>query len=170
MQQIKYEDRRNLPNVSAVYVVRSESQVLYVGSSWTLRQRFISHHRRDAFLAHNATFIEWEECPDDQMADIERKLVRKLSPLLNIAASRPKEKKIRQKVSTATPQLTSWRDACISALSSYVEGKPKEKTLVEISEATGVSVGWLKQLLAGNIDNPGILYIESVSGYLKKAN
>lgn len=170
MQQVKYEDRRSLPNCSAVYVVRSETQVLYVGSSWTLRQRFVSHHRRDAFLAHNATVIEWQECEDDEIADIERKLVRKLSPLLNIAASRPKAKKVKQKPTGIAPQLTSWRDACISALASYVEGKPKEKTLVEVSEATGVSVGWLKQLLAGNIDNPGILYIESVSEYLKKAN
>ena len=167
MQRIAYEERRNLPNVSAVYVVRNEKQVLYVGSSWTLRQRFASHHRRDAFHAHNATAIEWQECEDADMPELERRLVRELSPLLNVAASRPKAKKVAKAV-TAAPQLTSWRDKCISELSAYVEGKPKERTLVEVSEACGVSVGWLKQLLAGKIDNPGILYVEAVSEYLKK--
>ncbi len=168
MQKISYEERRSLPNISAVYVVRNETEVLYVGSTWTLRQRFASHHRRDAFAMHGATVIEWQEASEEEIAEIERRLVRELSPLLNRLASRPKQRKEAAKPNPVIANSTWWRDETIADLKAYVEGKAKDKTFAEISDACGFSVGWLKTLAAGKIDNPGILYIGALSEYLNK--
>ena len=169
MNRINYAERHSLPNVSAVYVIRSETDTLYIGSSWTLRARLNTHNLREAFAAHGAKFVDWESCEADELSELENRLIRELSPLLNKLASRPKNKKQSKASSKAQLTLTSVRDNCIAKLLAYLEGKPKEKTFAEIAEAINVSAGWLKQLAARKIENPGVVSIETLSFYLERA-
>lgn len=170
MQRTNYEDRRTLPNVSAVYVVRNEKAALYVGSTWTLRQRLISHNKREAFEANGAAFIDWVEVSDEQLEELEKKLVRDFMPTLNKLAHRSKVKKKPKVESVGYPQQTSWRDLAISLLQAHLKDKPLDKTLAEISKQINVSISWLKLMAKGKIENPGTVTIETLIEFLKNYN
>lgn len=168
MHRIKYEDRKLLPNLTAVYVVRSATEVLYVGSTWTLRERMLKHNKKKDFVALGACLVEWLEVSDEVLGDEERRLVRSLMPTLNSNASRPKKRKPVQAV-CKVPQITSLRDETRTLLASYMAGKAVDKTLTVLAEEMQVSVNWIKLFVGGKIANPGVNTIETLNVYLKKA-
>lgn len=170
MQRTNYEDRRTLPNVSAVYVVRNEQGALYAGSTWTLRQRLVSHNKREAFEANSAAFIDWVEVKDEQLEETEKKFVREFMPTLNKLAHRSKVKKKPVTVPVGYPKQTSYRDLAISLLQDHLKDKPLDKTLAEVSKEIDVSISWLKLMAKGKIDNPGTVTIETLIEFLKNYN
>jgi hypothetical protein len=170
MQRTNYEDRRMLPNVSAVYVVRSEQAALYVGSTWTLRQRLVSHNKREAFEANGAIFIDWVEVTDEQLEETEKRFVREFMPTLNKLAHRTKVKKVQKTAPVGYPKQTNWRDFAVSLLQQHLKDKPLDKTLAEVAKEINVSISWLKLMAKGKIDNPGTVTIETLIEFLKNYN
>lgn len=78
-------ERNNFPSISCIYfVVDSESQVVYVGRTNNLKNRWIRHHRReDIKLIQNAS-VAWLEVTDiDSLAELEQSIIERLNPQLN---------------------------------------------------------------------------------------
>lgn len=83
----------NLPFSPGVYIVLSGSEeVLYVGITKNLNQRwnqeYRRHHRHDQLIEVNAQKICWIEVPQqpylrEALERLENKLIRELSPIFN---------------------------------------------------------------------------------------
>ena len=75
-----------LPQISGVYIVvnQEQNEVLYVGQSIDIRQRWTGHHRHSEIL-HNwpNSHIVWIECKTMGLDRLERLLIKSLSPKLN---------------------------------------------------------------------------------------
>lgn len=173
MQSIPYEQRAALPNIVAVYIVRSESECLYVGSSWTLRQRFASHTKQKEFAKHKACTIEYLPCSDEELATLEDQTARKYLPTLNKltsrASKRPTPRKAKGQNVWAKEANESF-NTIIAAFKSRYEGNPVSKTSAKISEDTGLGVHWLNALYYGQIPNPSYNKIRALAIYLGVAN
>jgi len=65
-------------------------------------------------------------------------------------------------------RLTQWRDEAAELL----RNRPVSLKLKTIAEETGVSVGWLRAFGRGDIPEPSVVSIETLTFYLKnyKAN
>jgi excinuclease UvrABC nuclease subunit len=170
MQSIHYKDRKLLPNVSAVYAVKSEKEVLYVGSTWTLRKRFTSHSQKFAFETYKANLIEWIEVSNENLVETERLWIRELKPTLNKTASRKTKKREHQHSNYFIFAGPSMRDEALDLLKQYMEGKPVEKTFATIANEIEVSISWLNHFIKGKINNPGVITIETLVEYLKTQN
>lgn len=168
MKRISYAERKSLPNVTAVYIVKAKEIALYVGSTLTLRTRLMAHHKRDAFAYNNATSIEWLEVEEDDLAEKEKEFVRTFKPTLNSVAARakPYKKQKRKASSHKLNFLTSWRDECISLFNE----RPVSLLLSTIAKDMGVSLAWLRMFGRGEILNPGVCTIETLIEYLKNHN
>lgn len=76
--------RRELPNCPAVYFAISESrEILYIGRSRSLVERWRAHHRIEQFL-ETPVLIAWLSVENSsELNAIERALIRRFSPPLN---------------------------------------------------------------------------------------
>lgn len=59
---------------------------------------------------------------------------------------------------------TSWRDETISLL----RNRPASLTTDMIAEQLGVTRSWLNLLVAGKIQNPGVVHIENLNKFLSE--
>lgn len=77
-----------LPSSSGCYIVRSGERVVYVGMSTCLVARWFTkdakHHRHDFIKEYfpDAT-IQYILCPQHNLKEKERELIRKLKPIMN---------------------------------------------------------------------------------------
>lgn len=87
LPSVRFEDRRLLPAIPAVYLVRAPKRTLYVGSSNNLRQRFQCHSHARIFKAWPTPLtIAWY-CLDEPRGAIcweEFQMIQRHKPLLNI--------------------------------------------------------------------------------------
>lgn len=80
-ERVGMSDRKSLPPVSGVYFVLDGIEVLYVGVTKNLRNRWIHHHRQ-AFVPDTAQ-IAFFRVPYEQLVFIEWRFIQLLKPTLN---------------------------------------------------------------------------------------
>lgn len=150
-----------MPNVCGVYIVKTATQILYVGSSWRIGKRMRHHEKHRVFEELGATQIEWYEFAEDELVKKERQFCVELLPLLNSFASRTNKK--RSPVERPPIALMEDEDGAPfpslediqAAFKQYLLGKPVNKTLEQMAKEINVSVSWLKAFRSGTIPEPG---------------
>lgn len=77
--------RSQLPKVPAVYfVIAEDNQIIYIGQSVNLAQRWIHHHRRAEFADTAKAQIAWLEVSDtNSRVSLESSLIAHFQPSLN---------------------------------------------------------------------------------------
>lgn len=83
---IPLSGRKNLPEVSAIYLVWSaEGKLLYIGRTVNLKNRWLNHHRLQdlALIGIDNVFIAWFETDKERLPEIEQTLIDNLEPTLN---------------------------------------------------------------------------------------
>lgn len=76
--------RSALPTCPAVYFVLEGNQVLYVGRTVNLWQRWVNHHRYSQLKGIDNARIAWLECSDSNLLpEIEAALIEHFQPSLN---------------------------------------------------------------------------------------
>ncbi|MEH2047521.1 GIY-YIG nuclease family protein [Nostoc sp.] len=77
-------EKNNLPEISAVYLVWSSNNLLYIGKTTNLRNRFFQHHRIVQFVeAGTDTRIGWFPVAVDGLTYVEDSLIELLEPEFN---------------------------------------------------------------------------------------
>lgn len=78
-------DLENLPAVSAIYRVRYEGEVVYVGQTKNLKQRWKAHHILAQLMQHYGTdwTLEWTEIAPRHLNRAEAFAHRYFRPALN---------------------------------------------------------------------------------------
>jgi hypothetical protein len=126
-------ERYSLPSCCAIYFVLLGEQVLYVGRSINLAQRWLSHHRWNQLTQTYPTArIAWVECSDSELLPkLEAALIERFSPKLNgepleglvaIRIFMPSE--LRDDFKTVcTIEKTTMNKAVVEFAKSYVEQK-----------------------------------------------
>ena len=77
------EEKNCLPSVAGIYIVYVGSEVLYVGRSINIKQRWSSHHKVGLISKHPGAKIAWIECDSLFLHDLEYGLIASLSPAEN---------------------------------------------------------------------------------------
>ena len=75
-----------LPPLPGIYIVYQHEQVLYVGQTMCLNQRWNTHHRRKDFSHYPTPWLAWHVLPRATLTDVrqkERLLITTLQPILN---------------------------------------------------------------------------------------
>ncbi|BDA71713.1 hypothetical protein CAL7716_058790 [Calothrix sp. PCC 7716] len=76
--------KKQLPIISAIYFVLSESEILYIGKSLNLNNRWKTHHRRFDFLRYENITIYWYQYTEiETLIELEAYLISKYSPKIN---------------------------------------------------------------------------------------
>ncbi len=87
INSISFEQKRQLPRVSAIYFVLDSCEgILYVGETQSLFFRFLSHSHNLHFKKWKASAIKWmcaQELTSKNRKHLERALIKKLLPPLN---------------------------------------------------------------------------------------
>lgn len=85
LPSLPLEQCRKLPNYSGIYFVLSASDdILYIGCSANLQERWIVHHRYQQFQEIGNVRISWLQVQDaSQVNVIEQELISYFNPLLN---------------------------------------------------------------------------------------
>jgi excinuclease UvrABC nuclease subunit len=75
---------KNLPYKPGCYIIRNGSQVLYVGQSVNVKQRWLSHTHKN-FIERNfpGVTIEVVLCEEKELTLKENQLIKNLQPILN---------------------------------------------------------------------------------------
>lgn len=80
---MRFDDKSHLPNLPAVYFVLGDKQLLYIGMTIDLKQRFLGHHRMSDFLG-TAEYILWANPKDNQsLQQAENDFIAAFQPPLN---------------------------------------------------------------------------------------
>jgi hypothetical protein len=117
LPSVPLADRKALPASAAIYFVLSGDTVLYIGQTWSLRQRWAAHHRLDQINEYGACRIAWIQVDDIVLLDdIERACIEHFSPVLN-RQSGPSRQKFDETSLAAREKLSagdrgSYRRAC----------------------------------------------------------
>jgi excinuclease UvrABC nuclease subunit len=81
---VLFAEREALPKISAVYFALSMTgEVLYVGATNDLRQRWRTHHRIPRLETLGCTSIAWYACPEEATAELECAMIQHFQPPLN---------------------------------------------------------------------------------------
>lgn len=80
---MSYEHHANLPDISAVYAVLCDDEVLYVGSAINLRKRWLNHHRARLIAPLSNTVIVWQITDRQLLRETETKYIKLLKPAWN---------------------------------------------------------------------------------------
>jgi hypothetical protein len=76
-----FAQRAELPEVSGVYIVFRGTQVLYVGQSLNIRQRWANHHRISQLS--DTDRVAYMVVPSDCLIEVENQYISLLQPSLN---------------------------------------------------------------------------------------
>jgi DNA-binding Xre family transcriptional regulator len=86
---VSIEERDKLPRMAGVYVAASEGEVLYVGQSTNIKQRWKSHEKLQELSAYPRVRVGWLKVEaDDERDAIESLLWTRHSPVLNLCEPR----------------------------------------------------------------------------------
>lgn len=86
LPSVSFNERRSLPRDSGVYLALSGLQVLYVGATKNLHQRWNmgGHHKHAALARSHCTALAWFLVNVDNLARAEAETIRVFQPPLNI--------------------------------------------------------------------------------------
>ncbi len=84
LPSLSLDDRRDLPDTAAIYVVLAGNTVLYIGQSVSLQQRWLAHHRLKQLNEHGGCRIAWLTVDDVSLLDeLEQACIAHFHPSLN---------------------------------------------------------------------------------------
>lgn len=84
LPSVPLDERSQLPSTACVYFCLSESdEVLYIGKTTNLRQRWMAHHRYAELEEIGNIHLAWLQCSANDLEILEDKLIKILEPLLN---------------------------------------------------------------------------------------
>ncbi len=84
LPSLALDERRDLPDMAAIYFVLAGDTVLYVGQSISLQQRWVAHHRLSQLNVHGGCRIAWMQVDDVSLLDgLERACIEHFCPTLN---------------------------------------------------------------------------------------
>lgn len=87
LPSLKLQERRSLPECAAVYfVLNSSDEILYIGGTVNLAQRWVAHHRWYQLIEMGDDGIRlcWLECSEPTLLpEIEASLIKHFQPTLN---------------------------------------------------------------------------------------
>jgi predicted GIY-YIG superfamily endonuclease len=173
--EIKFEDKRNLPKVIALYGVYKDDQLLYIGVSWNLCLRFRTHHKLEAFYKEGANFIKWVIYEDiEKLYSDENELIVKLKPKLNVALNRRSSKRTLLSTLEKPVYKTPYKMLGKSLVEFVFEltwefldsSRNRNEALQKISTDTGITASWLQSFVRAKVAEPGIKKIETLYCYL----
>lgn len=100
-------DRKALPKIPCVYIVRSAKQVMYVGQAKNLFNRWVTHHQMYNLKSLPEVSISWLEIEDiNTLDEVERSLIQRLRPLLNVTHNPIAYRRLKTKDKSLTLRLT----------------------------------------------------------------
>jgi excinuclease UvrABC nuclease subunit len=84
LPSLLFTERSRLPRCSGIYfAVSSTNEVLYIGRSSCIRQRWRKHDHRHSFRELRGVRVAWLEAHRDCLYALERDLIALLRPRLN---------------------------------------------------------------------------------------
>lgn len=84
LPSLELENRKQFPACSCIYLACSGEQILYIGKSRNLAQRWAGHHRQAQLETFGSVRIAWIEVSDTSMLlVIEKALIEYFNPPLN---------------------------------------------------------------------------------------
>ena len=165
-QHIAFASRRDLPEIAAVYMIRSTEAVIYIGSSLNIRHRIVNHNKLDLFVDEGAVSIEYLECLPKNLNELENEKIRQHFPKLNVLSSRA----VRKQYANMSPaQSSKFKSKLRDKTLILLQNRPNTLTINAISDATGLDKSWLAQFSRGTIKGPDVCRIETLYEYLTGA-
>ena len=120
LPSLSVDERRELPDMAAIYFVLAGDTVLYVGQSTSLRQRWVAHHRLTQLNAYGNCRIAWMHVGDTNLLDdLERACIEHFSPILN-------NKRIPEGVRHALSEDAEYDESLTIRLSSTLKSRITE--------------------------------------------
>jgi len=85
LPSLSLQERRSLPECAAVYFVLNGNEILYIGGTVNLAQRWLAHHRWYQLVEMgDGIRLAWLECSDTVLLlEIEAALIKHFQPTLN---------------------------------------------------------------------------------------
>ncbi|MFQ4139623.1 GIY-YIG nuclease family protein [Nodosilinea sp. PGN35] len=83
LPSVPLNERGYLPAVSGVYIAATATQILYVGQSGDMRQRWRSHNQLDRLVGFEGVRLYYLLTPQGFCGQLESALIRQFAPLLN---------------------------------------------------------------------------------------
>ena len=81
---VPFKERHSLPRVSGLYfALADDGEVLYVGATQNLYQRWVSHHQDQALQKLGCLSIAYYVCEISALADTEQAMISQFQPRLN---------------------------------------------------------------------------------------
>lgn len=105
LPSVLVEEIRQLPKTSGIYFVLAGDEVLYIGQSISIHQRWQAHERMKDLEAYNQVRIAWLVTEYEELAEIEKAYIAQFKPSLN-SMSVPRQ---RDKLTVyLEPELNDW--------------------------------------------------------------
>lgn len=152
LPSLPLEQCRQLPDYSGIYFVLSVSDdILYIGCSINLQERWIVHHRYQQFQEIGNVRISWLQVIDaSQLNALERELISYFNPLLN-------KRRILKDGKTSQHK---WNDANQESIKKAQSAYNKKRPIWSFRPAP-VILEWLEQGRLkdknGNLESNGML-------------
>lgn len=83
LSSVSLGDRAYLPPAAGVYIAATPDQLLYVGQSANMRDRWIQHHKLDRLTGFSGVRLYYLLAPQGFCGQLESALIRQFAPLLN---------------------------------------------------------------------------------------
>jgi hypothetical protein len=132
-------ERSKLPELGAIYMAWTENNLLYIGQTKNLRQRFVSHHRMNEFINADAR-LSWFDLDGVDRLIAEERLIEALEPDLNGTSSPAHEGRVTlylpDDLYLAVQRLAVEDGAKIHHISKNVTTAPTVVKLVELALET----------------------------------
>ena len=133
-------ERKQLPKCSGIYFVIKDGDILYVGRTANLYQRWLAHHIwQHLYGVSGELRVAWLECSDNELLPkIENALIVHFKPLLNKKLHIPpgaaelsvyidKELKMEFKL-TCVAQNKSMSEVISELVKQWVESQPQKQS------------------------------------------
>jgi DNA-binding Xre family transcriptional regulator len=86
LPSVRLEDKNKLPKDAGIYFVIANAEILYIGKSINLQQRWLSHHRTNQLQSYGEVIIAWFTFMGQENKDLdelEEKCIEYFNPSLN---------------------------------------------------------------------------------------
>jgi hypothetical protein len=86
LPSVPLEKLDDLPNISAIYVANSGEEILYIGKTTGIQQRWVSHHRFPSIETYPQTRIVWLDVgrvTTHQLSSLEGRFIERWGKTLN---------------------------------------------------------------------------------------
>ena len=84
LPNLTIDKKRELPTISGIYFVFSQSELLYIGRTTNLQSRWLGHHRLSDFKSKKEVRIYWLEVLEVEiLRNLEKQAIKFFKPCLN---------------------------------------------------------------------------------------